>query len=191
MVSSFAHSQTSLHHDIAIAHTASWLGELTDEEAIPSEKKPMIDCIGEVVQRGSPSFRTWNDDFRTGMDSNVTVLAPRKEWIGKGELLRKATYGPATLDVAFLDNVDGNAWSGRFKQLLSFVDSSSSRLSILNDRRTPWVRYQVDYSDLWDTLVLFRGDLKGDNNHKDPARKLASANRDGSRSLEGRYDGIL
>ncbi|SJL16227.1 uncharacterized protein ARMOST_19746 [Armillaria ostoyae] len=82
-----------------------------------------------------------------GMDGNVTVLVPRKEWMGKGELLRKATYGPATLDVAFLDNyrsqkeqarcrynfdVDGNAWSGRFKQLLSFVDSSSSRLSILN-----------------------------------------------------------
>ncbi|KAK0232063.1 hypothetical protein EDD85DRAFT_1025705 [Armillaria nabsnona] len=39
MVPAFAYSQVLLRHDIAIAHTASWLDELSDEEAIAWEKK--------------------------------------------------------------------------------------------------------------------------------------------------------
>ncbi len=59
------------------------------------------------------------------------------------------------------------------------------------DRLMPWVHYipiQVDYSDLWDTLVFFHGDLKGDNNHDDLARKIASAGRDWSHTFWRKQD---
>ena len=59
------------------------------------------------------------------------------------------------------------------------------------DRLMPWVHYipiQVDYSDLWDTLVFFHGDLKGDNNHDDLAEKIASAGRDWSHTFWRKQD---
>jgi hypothetical protein len=45
-----------------------------------------------------------------------------------------------------------------------------------SDRIQPWVHYipiQVDYSDLYDTFVFFRGDLKGEGNHDQMAKKIA------------------
>ncbi|KAK0496511.1 glycosyltransferase family 90 protein [Armillaria luteobubalina] len=203
MVPAFAYSQTLLHHDITIAHRASWLGEISDEEAV--EK---------------------------GMDGNVTILAPPRsieERAGKGETVQKARYGPAMLDMAFsggpvqcdpdvceelkkryeftswrsqkeqgrykyIFDVDGNAWSGRFKWLLSthaLIFKSTVYPEWFTDRLMPWVHYipiQGDYSDLWDALVFFRGDLKGDNNHEDLARKIASAGRDWSRTFWRKED---
>ncbi|SJL16246.1 uncharacterized protein ARMOST_19766 [Armillaria ostoyae] len=109
-------------------------------------KKPSygrkIDCIGTAMI----------DWIKKGVETNMTILAPprtlREEPVGNGELGRKARYGPAMLDMAFLDDpdacetfsklheltkwqsqkeqarykytfyVDGNAWSGRFNSLL-------------------------------------------------------------------------
>ena len=51
------------------------------------------------------------------------------------------------------------------------------------DRIAPWVHYipvQVDLSDLYDSLMFFRGDLHGNNAHDDLARKIASAGREWS-----------
>lgn len=51
------------------------------------------------------------------------------------------------------------------------------------DRIVPWVHYipvQVDLSDLYDTLLFFRGDLHGNNAHDDLARKIAIAGREWS-----------
>lgn len=44
------------------------------------------------------------------------------------------------------------------------------------DRIQPWVHYvpiHVDYSDLYDAFVFFRGDLRGDGNHDAFAKKIA------------------
>ncbi len=68
---------------------------------------------------------------------------------------------------------------------------SAEILSRFTDRLMPWVHYipiQADYSDLWDAFVFFRGDLKGDNNHEDLARKIASAGWDWSRTFWRKED---
>ena len=44
------------------------------------------------------------------------------------------------------------------------------------DRIQPWLHYvpvQVDLSDLYDSFVFFRGDLKGEGNHDQMAKKIA------------------
>ncbi|KAK0204215.1 hypothetical protein DFS33DRAFT_1384472 [Desarmillaria ectypa] len=211
---SFAYSQTLLHHDITIAHTASWLGELSDEEIIAWEKKTDDRLQWRGRTTGTPLI--WDIEWRfshrirmmdwveKGMDGNVTILAPpgsRKEQVGKDELVQKAKYGPAMLDMAFSDDpvqcdpdVDGNVWSGRLKWLLSFHAlnfKSTVYPERFTDRLMPWVHYipiHVDYSDLRDILVFFHDDLKGDNNHQDLARKIASAGRDWSRTFWRKED---
>ncbi len=117
MVPSFAYSQTLLHHDITIAHTASWLGEISDEEAIPWEMKTDDRLHWRGSTTGIPLIRDmeWQFSHRMrmmdwvekGMDGNVTILAPPRlseEQMGKSELVRKARYGPAMLDMAFSDD---------------------------------------------------------------------------------------
>ncbi|KAK0449629.1 glycosyl transferase family 90-domain-containing protein [Desarmillaria tabescens] len=242
MLPSFAYSQTLLHHDITIAHRASWLGELSDEEAVVWEKKTDdrlqwrgrttgISLVRDMEWRFSHRIRMM-DWVEGGMDGNVTIFAPprsREERVGKGEVVRKARYGPAMLDMAFSDDpvhcdpevcealaksyefakqqsqkeqarykyifdVDGNAWSGRFKWLLSshaLIFKSTVYPEWFTDRLMPWVHYvpiQVDYSDLWDALVFFHGDLKGDNDREDLARKIASAGRNWSRTFWRKED---
>jgi len=54
------------------------------------------------------------------------------------------------------------------------------------DRIQPWVHYvpvQVDYSDLYDAYIFFRGGLYGEGNHDELARKIATAGREWSRSF--------
>ncbi|KAK0482416.1 glycosyltransferase family 90 protein [Armillaria novae-zelandiae] len=242
MVPAFAYSQTLLHHDITIAHRASWRGEIPDEEAIPWEKKTDDRLHWRGSTTGTPLLKhmEWQFSHRVrmmdwvekGMDGNVTILPPPRsseEPVGKGESVQKARYGPAMLDMAFaggpvqcepdvceelnkryeftgwrsqkeqtrykyIFDVDGNAWSGRFKWLLStqaLIFKSTIYPEWFTDRIIPWVHYipiQGDYSDLWDALVFFRGDLKGDNNHEDLARKIASAGRDWSRNFWRKED---
>ncbi|PBK80584.1 hypothetical protein ARMGADRAFT_949531 [Armillaria gallica] len=242
MVPSFAYSQTLLHHDLTIAHTASWQAEISDEEAIPWEMKTDDRLHWRGSTTGIPLVRDmeWQFSHRIrmmdwvekGMDGNVTILLPPRSSevrAGKGESVQKARYRPAMLDMAFSDipgqcdpyvckelarsyefmkkqsqkelarykyifDIDGDTWSGHFKWLLSshaLIFKSTIYPEWFTDRLMPWVHYipiQVDYSDLWDTLVFFRGDLKGDNNHEDLARKIASAGRDWSRTFWRKED---
>lgn len=106
--------------------------------------------------------------------------------------------------VAYLIQVDGNGWSGRFRRLMSMnslifkstiypewygppsnLGISRAKFIVASDRFTdklePWVHYvpiQVDYSDLYDALSFFGGDLSGEGAHDDMARKIATAGRD-------------
>jgi len=51
------------------------------------------------------------------------------------------------------------------------------------ERLAPWVHYvpiQSDYSDLYDTLVFFRGDLAGRGAHEELAAKIAKEGREWS-----------
>jgi len=64
----------------------------------------------------------------------------------------------------YLIDVDGNGWSGRFHRLMStksLVLKSTIFPEWYMDRVQPWVHYvpiKVDYSDLYDVMVFFRGD---------------------------------
>lgn len=107
--------QTKLHHDITIMHTARWLGELSDEEEKETHDRlhwqgrtTGILLVRDMVRRFEHD-RWMRDWVAKGMDSNVTVLVLRKERVGKGESLRKARYGPAMLDMVYLD--DHRSWT--------------------------------------------------------------------------------
>ncbi|PLW07099.1 hypothetical protein PCASD_25404 [Puccinia coronata f. sp. avenae] len=64
----------------------------------------------------------------------------------------------------YLIDVDGNGWSGRFHRLMStksLVLKSTIFPEWYSDRVQPWVHYvpiKVDYSDLYDVMVFFRGE---------------------------------
>ncbi|KZS91430.1 hypothetical protein SISNIDRAFT_443154 [Sistotremastrum niveocremeum HHB9708] len=90
------------------------------------------------------------------------------------EKVRQGT-GDANLYKYFID-VDGNGWSARFRRLMasnSLVLKSTVFPEWFTDRIQPWVHYvpvKVDYSDLYDILLFFRGDL-GISRRKSGARE--------------------
>jgi hypothetical protein len=63
--------------------------------------------------------------------------------------------------------------------------NSTSQINHLRftHRIAPWVHYipiQIDYSDLYDALIFFRGDLSGHGAHEDLANKIAGRAREWS-----------
>ncbi|KIK57378.1 glycosyltransferase family 90 protein [Collybiopsis luxurians FD-317 M1] len=91
-------------------------------------------------------------------------------------------------------DVDGNGWSGRFKRLItsnSLIFKSSIYPEWFADRIAPWVHYipvQVDLSDLYDSLIFFRGDPNGEGAHEDLARQIALQGREWSKKFWRRED---
>ena len=81
----------------------------------------------------------------------------------------------------YVIDIDGNGWSSRFKRLMSsnsLVFKSTVYPEWYSDRIQPWVHYvpiSLDYSDLFDSFVFFRGDINGEGNHDALARKIAYA----------------
>lgn len=71
---------------------------------------------------------------------------------------------PDDMDHAkYLIDVDGNAWSARFQRLMlsgSLLLKSTVMPEWFSDRIQPWLHYvpvKVDYGDLYDALVFFKG----------------------------------
>ncbi|KAJ3975638.1 glycosyl transferase family 90-domain-containing protein [Lentinula raphanica] len=91
-------------------------------------------------------------------------------------------------------DIDGNGWSGRFKRLMtsnSLVFKSTIYPEWFIDRVEPWVHYipiQVDLSDLYDSLMFFRGDPNGEGAHEELARKIALQGREWSKKYWRRED---
>jgi hypothetical protein len=59
------------------------------------------------------------------------------------------------------------------------------------DRIAPWVHYipvKIDLSDVYDSLVFFRGDLNGDDAHDELARKIALAGSEWSKTFWRKED---
>ncbi|KAG1814630.1 glycosyl transferase family 90-domain-containing protein, partial [Suillus subaureus] len=83
-------------------------------------------------------------------------------------------------------DVDGNGWSSRFKRLMtsnSVVFKSTVYPEWFTHRLAPWVHYipiQIDYSDLYNALLFFRGDPSGHGAHEDLAMKIAKRAREWS-----------
>ncbi|GAA5854421.1 hypothetical protein JCM8547_001815 [Rhodosporidiobolus lusitaniae] len=84
----------------------------------------------------------------------------------------------------YLLDLDGNAWSGRFHRLLS-TNSVVLKSTIFPEWYAgwiqPWVHYiplKIDYSDLFDIMAFFAGDLDGKNAHDDLAKKIADQGKD-------------
>ncbi|WVF68121.1 hypothetical protein IAT40_002884 [Kwoniella sp. CBS 6097] len=93
------------------------------------------------------------------------------------------------LDYKYIIDVDGNAWSARFKRLLaagSLVFKATIMPEWWTDRIQPWVHYvpiQMDYSDLYDAMVFFQGDPHS-HSHGEPAlaRDIARAGQEWSKT---------
>ncbi|KAK4702217.1 hypothetical protein P7C70_g4014, partial [Phenoliferia sp. Uapishka_3] len=84
----------------------------------------------------------------------------------------------------YLLDIDGNAWSGRFHRLLS-SNSAVLKSSIFpewySDWIQPWVHYiplKIDYTDLFDVMSFFSGDLDGSNAHDDLAKAIADQGKE-------------
>jgi hypothetical protein len=94
----------------------------------------------------------------------------------------RSRVSPEDLDnTKYLLDVDGNAWSARFQG--SPVFKSTIIPEWWNDRVQPWVHYvpvKLDYTDLYDALTFFAGDLEGNGGADDLAQEIAGAGRDWS-----------
>ncbi|KAH7096655.1 hypothetical protein BKA62DRAFT_492198 [Auriculariales sp. MPI-PUGE-AT-0066] len=85
----------------------------------------------------------------------------------------------------YIFDVDGNAWSSRFRRLMtrnSLLFKSTVFPEWWTDRVMPWVHFvpvKVDYSDLYDALVFFRGLPDGSVAGQDQlGERIAMAGRD-------------
>ncbi|GAA5828833.1 hypothetical protein JCM11251_005889 [Rhodosporidiobolus azoricus] len=84
----------------------------------------------------------------------------------------------------YMLDLDGNAWSGRFHRLLS-TNSVVLKSTIFPEWYAgwiqPWVHYipvKIDYTDLFDIMAFFAGDLDGKNAHDDLAKQIADNGKD-------------
>ncbi|KAH8114400.1 glycosyl transferase family 90-domain-containing protein [Phellopilus nigrolimitatus] len=105
----------------------------------------------------------------------------------KAELAYRAWVGSGARDAGrykYVFDVDGNGWSARFRRLMSshaLVFKTTLFPEWWTDRVQAWVHYvpvQLDYSDLYDSLIFFGGDLSGEGAHEEMARSIANAGRD-------------
>ncbi|KAG6828633.1 hypothetical protein H0H92_007225 [Tricholoma furcatifolium] len=114
-------------------------------------------------------------------------LRQRYEW-------RKRHGSREAGNFKYIMDVDGNAWSSRFKRLITsnaLIFKATVYPEWFLDRIEPWVHYvpvQADYSDVYDSLVFFRGGLYGEGGHEDLARTIASEGRKWSRSFWRKED---
>ncbi|GAA5975453.1 hypothetical protein JCM11641_004268 [Rhodosporidiobolus odoratus] len=84
----------------------------------------------------------------------------------------------------YMLDLDGNAWSGRFHRLLS-TNSVVLKSTIFPEWYAgwiqPWVHYiplKIDYTDLFDIMAFFAGDLDGKNDHDLLAKQIADNGKD-------------
>lgn len=82
----------------------------------------------------------------------------------------------------------------RFKRLIttkSLIFKASIYPKWFTDRIQPWVHYipvQMDFSDVFDTLSFFRGDVNGQGGQDGMAKKIVYAGREWSRTMWRKED---
>ena len=68
----------------------------------------------------------------------------------------------------------------------SLIFKSSVYPEWFEERVQPWVHfvpYQMDLSDLYDSLTFFRGDLNGESAHEEMAAQIALAGQDWTKTF--------
>ncbi|GFZ52387.1 hypothetical protein JCM24511_10160 [Saitozyma sp. JCM 24511] len=89
----------------------------------------------------------------------------------------------AALHYKYIIDVDGNAWSARFQRLLSggsLIFKATIFPEWWTDRMQAWVHYvpiQLDYSDLYDVIAFFRGDITDQGGESALAKEIAEAGK--------------
>ncbi|KAH0581650.1 hypothetical protein H2248_011347 [Termitomyces sp. 'cryptogamus'] len=89
----------------------------------------------------------------------------------------------------YILDIDAKGPSTEFKRLMSsnsLVFKATAYPEWWLGRSQPWVHYvpiQVDYSDLYDTLLFFRGGLYGEDNHDHLAKRIAYQGKEWSKTF--------
>lgn len=93
--------------------------------------------------------------------------------------------GPEGLTYKYVIDVDGNAWSSRFRRLLlsnNVVLKTTFYPEWFNDILIPWYHYvpiRMDYSDVYDIMAFFVGAPDGSaEGHDDLAKEIAQNGMD-------------
>ncbi|KAK8850347.1 hypothetical protein IAR55_004265 [Kwoniella newhampshirensis] len=190
-------NMASSEHDLAEPHTNSgWDGveaRFGNEaggpdfvEMLPSPRNMRSQQLKKGIQRHG-----WSEVNERYMDLAFTG-SPLQCDVQDGtceDLAYEFTWAdPMThedaLKYRYIVDVDGNAWSARFKRLLSsgsLIFKSSIMPEWWTDRIQPWVHYvpvQMDYSDLYDILGFFQGDLSFSGSELPLAREIATSGKE-------------
>lgn len=130
---------------------------------------PVSDCEPGLVCDAMRSELSW-DEFYSSDDAEEEARAGRYKYV---------------LDIDGDGDGDGSECSSSsFRRLMgshALVFKSTLFPEWWTDRAQAWVHYvpvQIDYSDLYDSLVFFGGDLSGEGAHEEMAKKIGSAGRE-------------
>ncbi|KAG2123705.1 glycosyltransferase family 90 protein [Suillus cothurnatus] len=205
-VPQFSYCSSPLHADIRVPIMLSWVEDVDGGEDVWIEKEEerlLWRGLNTGIHHGKE--KPWKDAQRDRLMDLVSSppssnSRPQKPFAGKPgqcepevckeveerwEWRRRMGVKEAGRYKYVLD-VDGNGWSSRFKRLMtsnSVVFKSTVYPEWFTQRIAPWVHYipiQIDYSDLYDALIFFRGDPSGHGAHEDLANKIAGRAREWS-----------
>ncbi len=98
------------------------------------------------------------------------------------------------LNFKYILDVDGNSWSARTRRLFaggSLLFKSTIMPEWWTERAQAWVHYvpiNIDYSDLHDSLLFFRGDTYARGGEDELAEEIAEAGEEWARTSWRRVD---
>ncbi|KAJ3855117.1 glycosyl transferase family 90-domain-containing protein [Lentinula lateritia] len=158
----------NLYSDMRILGLGVKEGERIGEGAVV-EKARWVPAMLDLAFTGKP-ISCEEEDGSCGQLRDMFEWRKRANFVDAGKF-------------KYILDIDGNAWSSRFKRLIttsSCIFKATIYPEWFTDRIQPWVHYvpvQIDLSDLWDAFSFFRGDLNGDFGHDDLAQKIGEAGR--------------
>jgi len=171
----------------------NWANDLNGTTLVLKGTKSSWEKVGSAVEMGK-------DRINPGMLDVMFAGEPSScepEVCKELEVMfdwRKRQGLKAAGNYKYVLDVDGHAWSSRFKRLMtsnSLVFKSTIYPEWFADRIAPWLHFvpvKVDLSDVHDSLTFFRGDMEGEGAHDDLARKIAMAGRNWSKTFWRKED---
>ncbi|KAF8880624.1 glycosyltransferase family 90 protein [Infundibulicybe gibba] len=174
------------------SNTGIWHDEIENMTVLKPTRHPK-EKIGEGVQVKKGKYSPGMLDIAFA-GKPLSCATETCEQLAKMFEYRRAHDNKAAGNYKYILDVDGNGWSSRFKRLItsnSLIFKSTIYPEWFTDRIAPWVHYvpvQIDLSDLYDSLLFFRGDLNGENAHDDLAKRIAYAGREWSQKFWRKED---
>ncbi|TRM65688.1 glycosyltransferase family 90 protein [Schizophyllum amplum] len=191
MIAQWGYASSTLHHDIRMPAPYDWVEDIPGEPeweektdtrllhaARPifhwekSHRLKMVGLMNNMTAELPPRMHSSADLNLNMMDVAFAGRAHQCEpdvcdQIDANFEFREFQTVSEAANYKYILDVDGNAWSGRFKRLMlanSVIFKATIYPEWYIDRVQPWLHYvpvQMDYSDLYDALVFFRGDEDG------------------------------
>ncbi|SGY16116.1 BQ5605_C012g06764 [Microbotryum silenes-dioicae] len=197
----FAFATTTMHNDLLLPSLEQWEVPPGDD---PSLAKKTND---KVVWRGTAFNLNLSDKTNREMSQRPRLIDDTNDTIGPmtaytvpaRELaadyfdfaLFKSTHRFSPFMTReeqsvykYTMDIDGNGWSGRLHTLMSsnsLVLKSTIRPEWYFERIQPWYHYipvNVDYTDLFNIMAFFKGDIDGNGAHDQLAETMAAQSKE-------------